>query len=331
MSEKVKGKKSAWRVLSPEENSKPVLAMTTTGPNYIKKDLIGAFTPDSQNVIRILPPRADDKDMTYWLKQFTAYYINGESFISPKIFNQNAPNPVANLYHRLLPNTKDVKTIKDLKGTNRVFLFVLNMLSQKKNKPMLWAAPPSLIRNICELCKDLESGAIIDPSHPETGQVVSFVKTGQRLSTEYKGVKFSKEYPLNDSSLYEMPLLRDVITLPTDELLESVVENFNVDVDYNADIEDESAVERVINRSNASKQKRFVDQTPDLKEDDVDEEEDRDEVGDDVETSNNTESETDGDVDDDDIADLESALKAKMAKLEKMRELKKKQEAEKGK
>ena len=240
-----------WKVLTEKESRDSVMSVVSSGPRYIKKSVIGAYTCNADNLIRILPPKATDPDMGSWFLPFRAYYLEGQSFVSPKMFNKGAHDPVYAMYNKLR-SVKLEEEIRDIKGTDRMFLFVLDLNSKNINTPLAWAAPPSVIREICELCIDGHGGQVTDPSHPTEGREIYFKKTGEKFKTRYTRIDFKKVHALKESTADMMPHVRDVIDIPDDSLLEQMVSNYNYDVNHTPDVEDESEIRNVLNQNKSA-------------------------------------------------------------------------------
>lgn len=151
-------------------------------------DEFETFTVGKENYIRILPPTWENPQH-YGLDLYVHFGVgpnNGTIICIYKMKNQKCP--ICEAHARAEAAGRE--DAKELKPTRRVLVWLLNRKEEKK--PLLWAMPWTVDRDISKICKDRQSGEYFFIDNPESGYDISFDKEGEGVQTKYTGFQLSR-------------------------------------------------------------------------------------------------------------------------------------------
>jgi len=113
---------------------------------------------------------------------------------------------------------------KELNLSLRYLLFVVDITSRdtEDEGPKWFDCPITVYKEICSLSKDKRTGAKIDPTDPDNGRDIEFVrKDGRR--TSYGGFELKKNDPIPDSWFKDLPTFDEVLLVPDPDEMEQAV------------------------------------------------------------------------------------------------------------
>lgn len=152
------------------------------------KDEFETFSAGKENYIRILPPTWENAQH-YGLDLYVHYGVgpnNGTIICLYKM--KNLKCPICEAFARAeAAGREDANT---LKPTRRVLVWVLNRKEEKK--PLLWAMPWTVDRDISKICRDRQSGELYYIDDPQNGYDITFDKEGEGMTTKYTGFQLSR-------------------------------------------------------------------------------------------------------------------------------------------
>jgi len=186
-------------------------------------------TESGANFVRIISPKFDtyDKLPYFGKKIYTHTKIGADesTFLClRKMFGE--PCPVCELMEQIKEQDSDDARLKDLAPKLRYLFLVIDVTDKTTEaKGLRWYdAPVSFNDNVAELSQDRRGGGIIDPSDPDKGKDIEFVRSGTGLSTKYKGFRFHDNEPIPDEWLEDAPEdFEEILKRPTYEEVSSAV------------------------------------------------------------------------------------------------------------
>lgn len=151
-------------------------------------DEFETFSPGKENYIRILPPTWENPQhygLDVWV-HFGVGPNNGTVVCLYKMKNQKCP--ICEAFSRAEAAGRE--DAKDMKPTRRVLVWVLNRKEEKK--PLLWAMPWTVDRDISKICRDRQTGELYFIDDPDQGYDITFDKEGEGVQTKYTGFQLSR-------------------------------------------------------------------------------------------------------------------------------------------
>jgi hypothetical protein len=178
-------------------------------------------TESGANFVRIISPKFDTYDkLPYFGKKIymhTKIGADESTFLClRKMFGE--PCPVCELMEQIKEQDSDDARLKDLAPKLRYLFLVVDVTDKTtESKGLRWYdAPVSFNDNVAELSQDRRGGGIIDPSDPDKGKDIEFVRFGTGLSTKYKGFRFHDNDPIPDAWLEDAPEdFEEILKKPT--------------------------------------------------------------------------------------------------------------------
>jgi hypothetical protein len=179
------------------------------------------------NFIRIISPKFDTYDkLPYFGRKVHVHTKVGadeRTFLClRKMYGEACP--VCELYEELKAKNPNDEALKDLSPNLRYLFLVIDVTDTKTEKQGLrWFDAALVINdNIAELSQDRRGGGIIDPSDPDEGKDIEFVKVNR--SPWYKGFRFHDNDPIPDEWLDDVPEdFEELLKRPTyDEVAKEV-------------------------------------------------------------------------------------------------------------
>lgn len=245
------------------ERESEVKKRTKRGLSYVKSD-IPIFQPmDGDNQIRIVPPLSEDVHASLWGLEVWACYINNKSFLSPKTFDSNATDPIAEHFFEL--RETDPEAAKKFRATKRHLMFVLD-LNDELEELKLWAAPPTLIDDILKLAKNRRTGELIALEDPEDGRAIYFTKTGKGIGTKYSGIEVdSQTFKLEDDLADDLELFVDMLAIPKASELSKLIAS----IEAGEEDEEAPAPRRTRKRQRPTEQAPTQEEETDFDEDEI--------------------------------------------------------------
>lgn len=160
------------------------------------KDEYSTFTPKKENAIRILPPTWENPNhygYDLWL-HWSVGPNNATVVCLSKMKNMKCP--VCEAFARAETNGRE--DAKELKPTRRVLVWLIDRKEEQEKsgnvKPLLYALPWTVDRDISKVCRDRGTGALFQIDHPDSGRDVYFDKEqkgGSTQNVEYTGFQIA--------------------------------------------------------------------------------------------------------------------------------------------
>lgn len=169
---------------------------TQSGSNYAGfiLDEFKTFTAKKQNWIRILPPTWDNPQhygMDLWV-HYSVGPDNGSVICLAKM--RGTACPICEAHARAEASGRE--DAYNLKPTRRVAIYVIDRNEEGKKdvekKPLVWAMPWTLDRDISKVCRDRQTGELYQIDHPDAGFDVTFDVEGERPNIKYVGVQIAR-------------------------------------------------------------------------------------------------------------------------------------------
>lgn len=151
---------------------------------------------DGGNRVRILP--ATWKDAKHWGLDIKVHYGVGadrQTYLCLHTM-KGEPDPIHEEYQSFVreadpDNKDDAKYLKDLKGTDRVLVYLVDRDAPKEGV-QAWAMPSGLDRDLVKLTTDKGTGEVLNVDDPENGYDVTFEKNGKGVNTKYEAVAIAR-------------------------------------------------------------------------------------------------------------------------------------------
>ena len=211
--------------------------------SYIQRGVIKMYVPrEGKNRLRIIQPFEVIELGFFGMEMHFHRSVGdeGEPLFGDYLCNSRMKNILRDCYEDIqIPNTcfvckqqtselwdENPDLAKTYYPDRRMWLFVIDLLSDDKNEVLLWSCPWTLQEEIVSRSSAEETGAYMDVSHPVTGVPVSFERVGKGKLTKYVNVQvFNNPLPLSDDVIDQMLEFRDLIVIPSAELVESAFLN----------------------------------------------------------------------------------------------------------
>lgn len=147
-------------------------------------DQYEVFSAKEDNWIRILPPTFDGAE--HFGMIIYVHFGVGPDNVTLLCERRSGDGrcPICDDQTKAETQGKD-ELAKELKPTKRVLIWLIDRKDDKVTVPKLWAMPQSVNEEICALCKDPRSGAIIMIDNPDIGYDNMFKVTGKRPNIKY--------------------------------------------------------------------------------------------------------------------------------------------------
>jgi hypothetical protein len=153
---------------------------------------------DGKNIIRVLPPTWD-KAKHYGLDIHVNYGIgaDNQSYLSLSRHDKGA-DPIAEA-RREAQADGNKELAKKLSPNQRILYWIIDR-NEEDEGPLLWAAPFTFDKSLCNLCIDEDTKEVMYIDDPENGCDVRFYKEGTGLKTTYdpSKMKVLKAGPAHD-------------------------------------------------------------------------------------------------------------------------------------
>jgi len=154
-------------------------------------DEVTLFTPhDGDNLLRVIPPTWENADH-YGMDLFVHYGIGPDraSYLCLDA-HKNEACPVCDA-RNAAEAEGDEELVKELRATKRVAFYLLDR-DAEKDGILLWAAPWTIDRDLCQLCTDKRTGESYPLDDPEDGYDFEFTRTGKGIGTKYSGIQIGR-------------------------------------------------------------------------------------------------------------------------------------------
>lgn len=187
---------------------------------------IGCYStkkPQGNNFIRIVTPnKAGAFALEIW-KHSNVGGNNATFLCLDKMFGK--PCPVCEHIQELKKEGTSNDVVKELYPSRRFLLFVVDTTSRETEEegPKWFDCPVTIYKEVCTRSKDRRTGEKIDPTDPEDGRDIEFVRNdGKR--TEYVGITLVKTDPIPKCWYEDLPTFTEVLLMPNpDEMKEAVL------------------------------------------------------------------------------------------------------------
>ena len=231
--------KAHYKVESSSELETKAAQRSGKWPSYFNPipglDIEVFVAKEGDNIIRIVPARADDDTYTgncAFGIEIQRYYIGNQSILGADTIDKSIKCPVKAAYfdaHR----RQDEVTKRQFQAVKRELVFIEDWTDKREGespKLKLFEMPTTLRRELESRLRDKKTGHLMDITHPTEGRCVSFERIGTKLDTRYSGVEILRgAEPLQ--ALYELPKFSEILKVPTVDEMEKVVANAT---EYNA-------------------------------------------------------------------------------------------------
>lgn len=217
---------SKFKTADSKQRERATSDRTARGLSYLNSEFgFVTFQPqDGDNSIRIVPPLGDDPNASLWGLDVWVYYLNGRTYLSPKTFQQDAEDPIFDMFSKV--RQEDAEAAKTYKGTKRSLTFIQDMMDDGKLK--VWAAPTTVIDEILKVSKNRRTGELIPVEDPKDGRIVFFSKTGQGIQTRYGAFALDSEpCPLSETIADELAHFKDFLIVSSADELREVLANLD--------------------------------------------------------------------------------------------------------
>lgn len=200
--------------------------------SYLKRGVVKVYLPKAgDNKIRIVQPLEVDELGFYGLEVHFHRNIGPEqgdylcnSRMKSILMRGYADLSLSSECPECEKQTSDLwdnkpEIAKTYYPTRRMWLWVLDLLSEEPDEVKIWSAPWTLHEEILAHSHKKETEVYIPIDCPFEGPPITFTRTGKGLKdTKYTNVQvFEKAYPLNDGHLEQMVEFRDCLNIPTYE------------------------------------------------------------------------------------------------------------------
>ena len=166
-----------------------------------------------ENIIRFVPPRADDdsKNLTGFFLKTSVYWIQGRTRLASDCFGGNQCPLIKAFFDA--HNNKDAEKKRYFNPGTKYFAFIENYTGIKDGeKPVLeLAAIPKLLwAEIVGRAKNRKTNEALDICHPISGRQVGFSKVGDGVGTKYTNAEiYADESPVRE--LYDLPRFDQIL------------------------------------------------------------------------------------------------------------------------
>jgi len=178
---------------------------------------------DGNNFIRIVAPSSTGPFAREIWKHDNVGANNATFLCLDKMFGKACP--ICDQIAELKASGADNDTIKELNPSRRFLLFVVDTTSRETEEegPKWFDCPISIYKAVCTLSKDKRTGEKLDPTDPDNGRDVEFVRNdGKR--TEYTGYVLRETKPIPSSWYKDLPSFDEVLLVPNPtEMREAVL------------------------------------------------------------------------------------------------------------
>ena len=182
----------------------------------------GTKKKDGNNFIRIVAPSTKGAFAKEIWKHSNVGGDNVTYLCLDKMLGKRCP--VCEYIAELKRENVDANVVKELTPSLRYLLFVIDITSRdtEDEGPKWFDCPITIYKEICSLSKDKRTGAKIDPTDPDDGRDIEFVrKDGRR--TSYGGFVLSKNDPIPDSWFKDLPTFDEVLLISDPDEMEQAV------------------------------------------------------------------------------------------------------------
>jgi len=206
--------------------------MSTGGVNFnyvdtAKLDRMGinrydTKKPKGNNFIRIVAPDTSGP-FAREIHQHTQIGASKATYLClDKMYGEVCP--ICEHIQELRRQNVNSDAVKELLSGRRFLLFVVDTTSPdtEDEGPKWFDCPITIYKEVCVHSEDRRTGAKIDPTDPEDGRDVEFVrKDGKR--TDYVGFKLTKTEPIPKSWYEDLPSFDEILLKPNPAEMEVAV------------------------------------------------------------------------------------------------------------
>jgi len=178
--------------------------------------------PKGNNFIRIVAPSKTGAFGREIWKHGNVGANNATFLCLDKMYGEKCP--ICEHIQKLKRANADSDVVKELYPGRRFLLFVVDTTSKdtEDEGPKWFDCPITIYREVCGLSQDRRTGEKIDPTDPEDGRDIEFVRNdGKR--TSYGGFKLVKTDPIPKSWYEDLPTFDDILLKPTSDEMEEAV------------------------------------------------------------------------------------------------------------
>lgn len=196
-------------------------------PYYLKRNADVYKMKDGLNIIRIMPPSADDKD--FGMLVYVHSYIGpeeGSYLCLSKNLQQDCPICDA---MKLAQSSGDEELSKELYPRKRVIFQILDIgKNPQSNKMLLLDSPPTLADDITALVYNQRTGETIDITDSKTGREINFERIKKIGGfPDYRRVSLGGNYPIKLSKYEDqVKTAIDMFEVPEYDLLNKIVKYY---------------------------------------------------------------------------------------------------------
>lgn len=206
--------------------------MKTGGVNFQYVDTaklerlgIGSYStkkPKGENYIRIVAPSTKG---TFALEIFKHSEIGSSKatyLCLQKMFGKSCP--ICEYQQELKKQGAPLVEIKALDTTHRFLLFVVDTTSRETEEegPKWFDCPITIYKEVCVRSENRRTGQRIDPTDPENGRDVEFVRVDGKRTT-YTGINLVEAKPIPKSWYEDLPSFEEIILMPDPDEMRAAV------------------------------------------------------------------------------------------------------------
>jgi len=193
--------------------------------NKLERMGIGRYStkkPKGENFIRIVAP---SKKGAFAREIWKHDHVGADDAVFlclEKMFGE--PCPVCKHIQELKKSNINGDTIKELTPNRRFLLFVVDTTSSdtEAEGPKWFDCPPTIYKEVCTRSKDRRTGEKIDPSDPEDGRDIEFVRQDGK-TTRYVGVELKPAPPVPKSWYEDLPPFDEILLRPDPKEVEEAI------------------------------------------------------------------------------------------------------------
>lgn len=169
--------------------------------------------PKGENFMRIVAPNAKGAFALEIFKH-SEIGVNKATYLClQKMFGK--PCPICEYQQELKKQGISLDNIKALDTAHRFLLFVVDTTSRETEEegPKWFDCPVTIYKEVCVRSKNRRTGEKIDPTDPENGRDIEFVRVdGKR--TSYTGINLVEAKPIPKSWYEDLPSFEEIILMP---------------------------------------------------------------------------------------------------------------------
>lgn len=215
---KEKKSKFKYKKRSASQWNAAMNAQTSMYATLFTKDVVEFRPKAGKYRVRICPPGWEDAEsFAYEMMIHQNVGANRESFLCLKHHRNEAC--AACEEHIQAQKNGDTEAAKSIRAGSRFGAYFI-VRGEDGDQLVAWPIPWTMFRKIGELCKDEETGEIIEIDHPEEGFDILFTVVKKGVYNEYEKVRLAKSSsPLHEDQAQMDEWLEQISEKPIPDIL----------------------------------------------------------------------------------------------------------------